>query len=481
MFKSMSEKFPYDEGADHQFDDLPVPDQEQSWQKMQELLNKEDGNKRVPPPFYFRSCFGLGVIAALLAVTAFFIFRPDKSLLDDGTDKTSSVQKQSTSIDRNINTAERNNPAQSKPLRRADNSADNDPSVSSDQHTITKINQAETFNSKEVSAERTEPTQKKSNRNSNTKKPAPDNESNGISNEKESNQSLPPSTDVVSITSQGNKVIDEENNDVKISEANRQDKENEKVVDAADPVDLKNRKTRNKDSADNTIDTMQKKKLASGLFWSAGIGIQQQIALAGQDPVPYDFYGRKNSISDYIPSVFLRLHKPDKWFIMGEFRYGAPQALSDFNYSRRTSFDTGSQVITTTSMRLLKTYYHQLPISFNYYVKPGWSVGAGAMYSRFSGAVTETETKNTNIQTQQETIVKRVSNIQGFKDSFLYKTQVHLMLQTDYQWKNFLVGLRYTKDVQPYIKYTNPDGTIRSEKNFTLQAIIRWQFWSSEN
>jgi hypothetical protein len=136
-------------------------------------------------------------------------------------------------------------------------------------------------------------------------------------------------------------------------------------------------------------------------------------------------------------------------------------------------------MLTTTTLRLKKTYYHQLPLTFNYYIKPGWSVGIGGMYSRFYGAVTEREVRNTNVQTQAETVTKQITRVQHFTDSFLYKTQVHLLLQTDYRWKRFSFGLRYTRDLQPFIRYTMPDGKLSAEKGQSLQFIVRYRLWQS--
>jgi hypothetical protein len=135
--------------------------------------------------------------------------------------------------------------------------------------------------------------------------------------------------------------------------------------------------------------------------------------------------------------------------------------------------------VTMTTMHLKKTYYHQLPFSFNYFVNRDLSVGIGGMYSRFYGAITEKETDTWNALTQTTTNFKEIIPIKHFNDSFLYKTQVHILMQADYQWKRFSFGLRYSRDLQPYIKYTKPDGTIDEEKNQSLQFILRFKVWQS--
>jgi hypothetical protein len=229
------------------------------------------------------------------------------------------------------------------------------------------------------------------------------------------------------------------------------------------------------------VDSIIQKKTSSQkkLIVAAGLGLQQQIPIAGQTTVPYSYYGRESSLADYIPSVFVQLQKEKKWFVMGEFRFGAAQSVKELSYNQNTKFDSSTMNVTMTTMRLKKTYYHQLPFSFNYYLKPNLSVGVGGMYSHFYGAVTEKETDTWNAQTQTNTNFKEIIHIKHFTDSFLYKTQVHFLVQADYQWRKFSFGLRYTKDIQPYIKYTKPDGTVDEEKNQSLQLLIRYKLWQS--
>src|SRR4029078_6060612 len=68
-------------------------------------------------------------------------------------------------------------------------------------------------------------------------------------------------------------------------------------------------------------DSTKKKQLS----YSAGLSMQQLLPVAGQKPVPYNSQGRKGTLADYIPSIYFRVNKDQKWFIQGEFKYGAPQ------------------------------------------------------------------------------------------------------------------------------------------------------------
>jgi hypothetical protein len=110
-------------------------------------------------------------------------------------------------------------------------------------------------------------------------------------------------------------------------------------------------------------------------------------------------------------------------------------------------------------------------------VLENWSVGAGMMYNLLAGAVTEQEIESKNVQLGTTTISRNLAPVKGYKDSFLYKTTAGILLQTDYHWKRFSLGLRFTQHLQPFIKYTSPDGVVMDEKNKVLQAILRFRLF----
>lgn len=216
-------------------------------------------------------------------------------------------------------------------------------------------------------------------------------------------------------------------------------------------------------------------------FWlSAGIGVQQGIPIAGQSSVSQTYYGNTSLVTDYIPLAYLRLHYGN-WFLQGEFQYGAPQAVRELPYSQKTQYDTANHLLVTTSSRLMKTYYHHIPLSLNYQLARSWSVGVGGIYSIFHGAVNEQVVRSRDVLNPgSETVKTSLQNLKQFNDSFLYKTQLQLFLQTEYQWKRFSLGLRYAADLEPFIRYTRPDGTVDAQKGQALQVILRYRLWQSK-
>src|SRR5688500_614497 len=69
----MSENLPY---HDEQWDDLPLPNEAEAWQKMQRLLEEKDRRRRLLPFWFWR--YGLlGILLAGLATGGYFLLGKD--------------------------------------------------------------------------------------------------------------------------------------------------------------------------------------------------------------------------------------------------------------------------------------------------------------------------------------------------------------------------------------------------------------------
>lgn len=271
--------------------------------------------------------------------------------------------------------------------------------------------------------------------------------------------------------------------DLKIAERNK-DSTKVNLVIVSDKTDSLGNNEKRIDTATvrkTEIKTNEPKR--KKIFFSSGLGIHQQLPIAGQKLTPYNSLGRKGSFADYIPSVYFRLNKKDKWFIQSEFRYGAPQSTKVFLYQQKSVPDTGANPVYTTisSSRLKKTFYHQLPFTFNYFVLPEWSVGTGIQWNKFTSAVLEREVIKKNNVTQIDSVVSKIiQNDKKDTASVFNKNYLLGVIETQYQWKKFSVGARYVFGLQPYIKFTLPGGNLQQEKNKTVQIFIRYQLFKSK-
>jgi len=205
----------------------------------------------------------------------------------------------------------------------------------------------------------------------------------------------------------------------------------------------------------------------------------QTIPINGQELSPYSSVGRKNMWTDYIPSVYFQLNHPKRGFVNIGFRYGAPQYNKEFTYAQDVVFDTSTQSTTTSSMVLKKSFYHQVPLSFNFFVLPHWSVGGGAIWNKFYGAVADKSVSKNNGQTDsllsKETVSFKTDSTSSFTKSY-----IQILLQTEYNWKRFYFGVRYAFGMEPYIRFTLPNGVSQKENNRTLQVFIRYDIWQSK-
>ncbi|HEU4473028.1 MAG TPA: hypothetical protein VFR58_18180 [Flavisolibacter sp.] len=508
----MSERQPYDDSLKEQLNDLPLPDMEQSWQKMELLLDEDNDRRRLLPPIFLRGCLGWGLLGgALLLLLLWFFFRPDllwntedknnkqhtsqSPAVRSGTAKEAKPGKDQASPDNTVSTfdtgVDGNTPVSSQP--------DGTPVLAGDEPLTkpgtTKTGTSDTrpaFNGASESDRQTVTRSSGSGNNSNIAKAGKGKGPVRRSTAGRSGATVGRASMGSRKNSQGNTPGNTASSGV--NPVGSQPRGGEDTATRKEPPqDLANTIPQKPDSLKKkpklpATDTIAKKQQAEKekekkKFWfSAGIGLQQQIPFKGQTTTPYNYYGRKGSLADYIPSVYGRIHREQKWFVQGEFRYGAPQAVKELAYDQRSTTDTATTITTTNTLRLKKAYYHQVPLSFNYYVLPNWSVGTGILYSRFRGAVVERELSRRSLQSANDTIIsKQVIQVKPNEDSAsaFTNSQVHFLFQTEYQWKRFMLGLRYTKGLQPFIRYTDPSGARREEKNESLQLFIRFRLWSS--
>lgn len=230
-------------------------------------------------------------------------------------------------------------------------------------------------------------------------------------------------------------------------------------------------------SAKNPLKTDSAKK--SSYFFSGGLSIHQQIPTAGQSFTPYNSLGRKGSLADYIPAPYIRFTKKDKWFVQAEFRYGAPVYGKSFIYDQNQTVDTFNNQVITNSLRLKKTFYHQVPVSFHFNVKKGFTIGTGLVWNKFRGAIAEQELISRNRTTGIETVLSKAiikdSSAQSFSKSFF---QAHV--ETQYQWKRLHFGARYNFGLQPFIKFSLPGLAEQTRRSNNLQVFFRYQLWRSK-
>jgi hypothetical protein len=452
--KLMSEEKKY---LDDQWDDLPIPGSEISWQKMELLLDKEEKRRRVIP-FWFWRYAGVGLLLMGVVIGGWFLlYSKNKS-----TQKADSKQENIQQVNKKQKDVVAANPERRfAPQQKSSHSKEKAFENGTEQNE--KVQKDITLQNRTAAIQHVH-SKKKDNTDSRNK-----------ASQKRKPSIIKDERDDELLTGndKSQQVIITNNNIV------------QKQVDSLKEATIKIKKdsipVKDSISVLPVVATDAKKegrKKRPAFIWSAGVGLQQSIAFNGQQSSSYNYRGNRSALADHIPSVYLRLQR-GKWFAQAEVNYSVPQPVEHFSFSQITRYDAAAFTLNTERFFIQKLYYHQLPFSINYSILPNWSVGAGGMYNLLAGAVTEQELLRRNVLTGAEATTKSLVPVKGYKDSFLYKSTAGILVQTDYQWKRLSVGLRYQKNLQPYIKYTKPSGEILDEKNSALQAILRFQLWKS--
>lgn len=253
------------------------------------------------------------------------------------------------------------------------------------------------------------------------------------------------------------------------------------------PEEKKSEKT---DSLAKKEPAKEKTKQNNKIYFAAGAGLWQRIDNIGPKGNAYTPSGNSSGANalkkpfNYVPSVYARMYKGNKWFLQAEFRYKSPKKINNllYSYSDFTIPFTTTRVI--TSYYLTDVYFHQLPVTFNYFVTKNWSIGAGISWNKFNSA----------FAVEERTVLNSVlpgggTKYREFKYEKSDSTNINIrltdsyfqgILETQYRWRRFSLGLNYSFGLQPYLNY-NPQGTSqRSERNNMLNIFIRYELWKSK-
>lgn len=519
----MKDEQPYN---DEQWSDLPLPDADKAWQKMEQLLDKDERRRPLLPWWLLRTTVGVLLLAFVVGGWLWLNSGREKeketngNLAKNDAQQTNDSRKQATSVSTNKTIEyKQDNPVQQTTGTPNDNVIANRKTSSLDKSGLLQkdSNQQNTtavdgVKKKEAFDQQKKITAKESIGSLPLKNPikarllnqkailqmaqqSQDDKSKPTAFEKQKTANTKQNRLNKRMVTTHNETNDESRTTITVEQV--ETVKNKDLVEDLHTKDQKKDTVKTfvvvkKDSVGKTDSTKiiasppivqaEKKKASkkrSAFVFSAGVGMQQSIALHNRPSPTSDSLGRKRPFFDYYPSVYVKLQR-GKWAVQIDAQYSVPQPVTNVSFSQKTTYDPAITTLTTERYTVQKLYYHQLSLSLNYKMRPQWSVGIGGVYNLLAGAVTEEESASKNFVTGAAYSSKNSVAIKGYNDSFFYKTTAGLVVQTDYQWKRFSLGLRYTQNLQPFIKFTNPDGTVNNEKSNALQALLRFRLFRTK-
>lgn len=478
----MSDRLPYEEQLAQQWNDLPLPDEDMAWADMKRRLEEDDDDSIIP--FWLRGCglWGL-LLIALVGIGWWLFWKPKTSNKKENVisqQQTDSAKKQKADSIDLVN----NQPTERSTTDRSFTGKKTD-TVSLSHENHSQENKISTKNENQIPARNTDKAIDKTRNQKSFLKQRISNAPNKIKKEKKIQYK-----DDAGITS-GSESKTESN---KPEQAKNSNNPAAIIKDSSDTAPVEIAKTDSsriilkdsvkKKAAEQTVKNNIPKKDSSKLksvSFSAGVAVHQLVPVDGQKLTPYNSQGRKGSLADYIPAVFFRMYKNDKWFLQSEFRFGAPQYTREITYQQKGVLDTSGTTNTITSAKLKKTFYHQLPVSFNYFALPNWSIGGGFVWNKFKGAVSEQDVVQRTVSTGVDTVITKGVILNSTKaDSNFAKSYFQVLVETQYKWKRFSLGARYSFGLQPYLRFTLPGGAQQNERNRSLQVFLRYEIWKSK-
>ncbi len=455
---------------DEQFDDLP--DQDASWRKMEKLLDQEDRRRRMVP-VWFRWPVMVVFLAGILAVAIFYV-----SQTGDDQEPNSLKGSKNTTHDISRGTSAKD-PTLTGAQQKDDQVVEAIPMSGRPEKVVATTNLAPATSKEAIRPASAHVNIKKLQKEKRQQEPSQLREISANGNDQ------PKMLPVAKLErNSGEALVNRKENKVAI-DSNSNEKTGIPASRPATPVPPAAKATT--DSLLKTIvaDTLEaqplvakkeRSKPARPLHWTIGLSVQQALTLGGQGGSAYNYQGKRNWATDHLPGLYVTAGRK-KWWGTASFHYGLPQPVQKLYFSQSTQYDPSTYTATIERFVVEKMYYHQLSLSGNYMVLPRLSAGAGGSYHILAGAVTQRELEASNVITGASQTTTSLSPVKGFRDSFLYQTTAAGFVQAEYHWKRLSLGLRYAYSLQPFIRYTRPDGEIMESKNNNLQLVARFRVW----
>ena len=498
----MNERLPYEDDLSEKLSDLNLPDENMAWADMKRRLD-EDTDKPLAP-FLPKGCMGYGIFAALLIALLWIGYKSSWFSKESSKEKkeqpnSSLVGKKGTFTQRNTDVSIHKNDNTTysadslKNIKSTGNSSISDKFNSSDSGRTQFPGEQSTLkeNSNKLHFSKKGVPQRIKINTSNTLEESKKTRKQNIGQKGRNAKTRTikrtiPGSDKVTIS--GNDT--DKNSEDSTFTTKATDTPVVTTIPKKESSIIKKQTDTTKKELKNTDSTSKKTKKISEvyqeIYFAAGLGEQQEIPINGQQSLNYNSLGRKTTLRDYIPAIHFRMYKGQKWFIDAGFRYGAPQYTKEIEYIDRkvNVIDTsgGSNINTTTSTtnKLKKTYYHQLPVTFNYFVYKGLAVGAGFTWNVFSSALVQRDVHQFDNIAQIDSLLSSALITTQKADSNFVKSYFQMVTQLQYYWKRVSLGIKYSFGLQPYLRYQLPDGIKREEKNSSLQIFIKYDLWQSK-
>jgi len=211
--------------------------------------------------------------------------------------------------------------------------------------------------------------------------------------------------------------------------------------------------------------------------FAIGLSLPLGFPLADQQALGYNYRGGVNTVSDYLPSPHLQYHVNKRTYLQTEIQVIAPQYIRPvLLYQEKYPITTNTWMY--NSVYAKKLYYFNLPVSVYHSPLPNFFLGTGLQFSSLVSGVAMYENKK--IYGNQEMILSQQYHRinQDSLTSRVSNSEIRLLLDVNYYWERFTVGLRYNQAFGNYIGFRLNNTTgYTYDKNKALLFYLRYNIW----
>jgi hypothetical protein len=217
-----------------------------------------------------------------------------------------------------------------------------------------------------------------------------------------------------------------------------------------------------------------------GRSFAIGLALPLGFPLGDQKMLGYNINAGANTVTDYIPAPHVQYHFNSKSYIQSELQLMSPQfirpvLLYQHEYSNSVSH-------TTNSIYARKLYYFNVPVSLHYSPFKHFYMGTGLQFSSLLSGVAMHEKIRTGMVSSDS--IYSASYAKFSNDSIsgkLNNSEMRLMLDANYYWNKFTVGVRYNQALSNYVSLrVAPSIPYTLDKNKSLQFYLRFNLWEDK-
>lgn len=222
--------------------------------------------------------------------------------------------------------------------------------------------------------------------------------------------------------------------------------------------------------------------------FAIGLSLPLAFPLSDQKVLAYNFNGGTNTSVDYLPMPHVQYHINQKSYVQAEVQVISPQYIQPvllYQSKYEASGNTTSYRFITTSVYARKLYYFNLPVAVHYSPFKNFYLGSGIQFSSLLSGIAMYDKRGYNSlgPVSGDTLITQ--HFSKFKnDSISGKlngNEFRLMMDANYYWHRFTVGLRYNQALSNYVSIRiNSTSPIFTDKNKSMQFYLRYNLWEDK-